>query len=94
MGRRNKVEKGEARGRKKEVNLAMIAANNHYAGFGPGTANLFRKMVGLPELSWENQNQLQERLELRKRLLRELEQDQKLGTLLKGLQLKIDKAVL
>jgi hypothetical protein len=30
-----------------EVSLAMIAANNHYAGFGPRTANLFRKMVGL-----------------------------------------------
>ena len=29
----------------------MIAANNHYAGFGPGTANMFRKMVGLSELS-------------------------------------------
>jgi phospholipase C len=23
------------------VNLAIIAANNHYAGFGPGTANIF-----------------------------------------------------
>jgi hypothetical protein len=45
----------------------MIAANNHYAGFGPGTANLFRKMVGLSELSWENRNQVQERLQLRKR---------------------------
>ena len=32
----------------------MIAANNHYAGFGPGTANMFRKMVGLSELSWED----------------------------------------
>jgi hypothetical protein len=30
----------------------MIAANNHYAGFGPGTANMFRSMVGLPEVSW------------------------------------------
>ena len=29
----------------------MIATNNHSAGFGPGTANLFRKMVGLSELS-------------------------------------------
>jgi hypothetical protein len=27
----------------------MVAANNHYAGFGPGTANIFRKMVGVPE---------------------------------------------
>jgi hypothetical protein len=73
-----KVDKGEVRGRKKEVSLAMIAANNHYAGFGPGTANLFRKMVGLSELSWENRNQLQERLQLRKRQLQQLEQDQQI----------------
>jgi uncharacterized protein YecE (DUF72 family) len=73
-----KVEKGEIRGRRKEVNLAMIAANNHYAGFGPGTANLFRKMVELSELSWENRNQLQVRLELRKRQLQQLEQDQQI----------------
>jgi hypothetical protein len=45
-----KVETEKERDRK-EVSLAMIAANNHYAGFGPGTANLFRKMVGLSELS-------------------------------------------
>jgi hypothetical protein len=25
------------------LNLAIVAANNHYAGFGPGTANTFRK---------------------------------------------------
>jgi hypothetical protein len=73
-----KVDTGKIRGRRKEVNLAMIAANNHYAGFGPGTANLFRKMVGLSELSWENQNQLQERLELRKRQLQQLENDQQI----------------
>ena len=72
------VEYRKDRGRRKEVNLAMVAANNHYAGFGPGTANLFRKMAGLSELSWENQNQLQERLELRKRQLQQLEQDQQI----------------
>jgi uncharacterized protein YecE (DUF72 family) len=72
------VENKKERGRRKEVNLAMIAANNHYAGFGPGTANLFRKMVGLSELSWENRNQLQERVELRKRQLQQLEQDQQI----------------
>jgi uncharacterized protein YecE (DUF72 family) len=72
------VETGKERGKRKEVNLAMIAANNHYAGFGPGTANLFRKMVGLSELSWENQNLLQERLQLRKRQLQQLEQDQQI----------------
>jgi hypothetical protein len=73
-----KVETGKIRGKSKEVNLAMIAANNHYAGFGPGTVNLFRKMVGLSELSWENRNQLQERLELRKRQLEQLGQDQRI----------------
>jgi hypothetical protein len=43
----------------------MIAANNHYAGFGPGTANLFRKMVGLSELSWEDQLKLQDQVQLK-----------------------------
>jgi uncharacterized protein YecE (DUF72 family) len=74
-----KVKNKKERGRRNEVKLAMIAANNHYAGFGPGTVNLFRKMVGLSELSWENQNQLQERLQLRKRQLEQLEQDQQIS---------------
>jgi Spy/CpxP family protein refolding chaperone len=73
MGRRNK------RGRRKDVSLAMIAANNHYAGFGPGTANLFRKMVGLPELSWENQRQIQENVQQQHKL--EQQQDQQIRNL-------------
>ena len=36
------------------IKLAIIAANNHYAGFGPGTANVFRNMLGLPEAKWED----------------------------------------
>jgi hypothetical protein len=35
------------------MKLAIVAANNHYAGFGPGTANIFRTMIGLPEAKWE-----------------------------------------
>ena len=35
------------------IKLAIIAANNHYAGFGPGTANMFRNMIGLPKAKWE-----------------------------------------
>jgi hypothetical protein len=41
-------EEGEAiigRGRKNNINLTIVAANNQYAGFGPGTANLFRRVV-------------------------------------------------
>ena len=34
------------------LNLAIVAANNHYAGFGPGTANTFRKILDLSEVTW------------------------------------------
>ena len=43
---------GGARGR--SVNLAIVSANNHYAGFGPETANTFRKMIGLPSINWQD----------------------------------------
>jgi uncharacterized protein YecE (DUF72 family) len=42
---------------KDKAKLAIVAANNHYAGFGPGTANSFRKMVGLKEAVWEEMKQ-------------------------------------
>jgi uncharacterized protein YecE (DUF72 family) len=42
---------------KDNVKFAIVAANNHYAGFGPATANSFRKMVGLKEVEWEEMKQ-------------------------------------
>ncbi|MDQ3848917.1 MAG: DUF72 domain-containing protein [Thermoproteota archaeon] len=42
---------------KDKSKLAIVAANNHYAGFGPATANSFRKMVGLKEVTWEEMKQ-------------------------------------
>ena len=39
---------------KDKVNLAIVAANNRYAGFGPGTANMVRKMIGLEESVWKD----------------------------------------
>jgi hypothetical protein len=36
------------------LNLAIVAANNHYAGFGPGTANSFRKILDLSEMTWND----------------------------------------
>jgi uncharacterized protein YecE (DUF72 family) len=39
------------------IKLAIIAANNHYAGFGPGTVNIFRNMLGLPETKWEEKEE-------------------------------------
>jgi uncharacterized protein YecE (DUF72 family) len=40
-----------------KAKFAIVAANNHYAGFGPATANSFRKMLGLKELVWEEMKQ-------------------------------------
>jgi hypothetical protein len=37
--------------------FAIVAANNHYAGFGPATVNSFRKMVGLREAIQEEMKQ-------------------------------------
>jgi hypothetical protein len=34
------------------VKFAIVAANNHYAGFGPGTVNIFRQILGLQEVKW------------------------------------------
>jgi uncharacterized protein YecE (DUF72 family) len=42
---------------KDKAKYAVVAANNHYAGFGPATANSFRRMVGLNEVVWEEMKQ-------------------------------------
>ena len=38
----------------KQVKLAIVSANNHYAGFGPATVNLFRQMMNLPSVNWQD----------------------------------------
>ena len=42
-----------------QIKHAIIAANNHYAGFGPGTANIFRNMLGLTETKSEDKEKEQ-----------------------------------
>ena len=37
--------------------LAMVMLNNHFAGFAPGSANQFRKLLGLDELSFADKKQ-------------------------------------
>jgi hypothetical protein len=41
------------------IRLAIVTANNHYAGFGHGS-NIFRNMLGLPEAKWEDRGKEQE----------------------------------
>jgi len=36
------------------IKLSIVPANNHYAGFGPGTTKIFRNMLGLSESKWED----------------------------------------
>jgi uncharacterized protein YecE (DUF72 family) len=42
------------------IKLAIVAANNHYAGFGPGTVNMFRNMLGLSEAKWQEKEEERE----------------------------------
>ncbi|HEY6756573.1 MAG TPA: DUF72 domain-containing protein [Nitrososphaera sp.] len=42
---------------KDKAMFAIMAANNHYAGFGPATANSFRKKLGLREVVWDELEQ-------------------------------------
>jgi Fe-S-cluster formation regulator IscX/YfhJ len=42
------------------IKLAIMTANNHYAGFGPGTVNIFRNMLGLSEAKWEEKEEVGE----------------------------------
>jgi uncharacterized protein YecE (DUF72 family) len=38
----------------KSIKIGIVAANNHYGGFGPGTVNMFREMVDMDPISFEN----------------------------------------
>jgi len=47
-----------------DVKTGIVAANNHYAGFGAATANMFRLMRGLPSVEWGMQKQIENITEL------------------------------
>jgi uncharacterized protein YecE (DUF72 family) len=41
----------------KNLKRGFVAANNHYAGFGPGSANMFRTMLGMKPVVFEEMKQ-------------------------------------
>lgn len=47
----------ELRKAQKKLKIGIVAANNHYAGFGPATANQFRQLAGMPQVVWEEMKQ-------------------------------------
>jgi hypothetical protein len=46
----------EIRQNEKDVKAAIVAANNHYGGYGPGTVDIFRENLDMEKLSFENVN--------------------------------------
>lgn len=48
----------------KDVKIGILAANNHYAGFGAATANMFRMMNNLPSVEWGISKDIDYRTEL------------------------------
>jgi len=44
----------EIRQNQKDVKVGIIAANNHYGGYGPGTVSMFREMMDMEPLSFEH----------------------------------------
>ena len=48
----NKIK--EVRQNEKDVKAAIVAANNHYGGYGPGTVDIFRENMDMEKLSFDN----------------------------------------
>ncbi|MDW0147394.1 MAG: DUF72 domain-containing protein [Nitrososphaeraceae archaeon] len=44
----------EVKQNEKDVKAAIVAANNHYGGYGPGTVDIFRQNMDMEKLSFEN----------------------------------------
>ena len=42
----------------KNVGAAIVPANNPYADFGPQTVKIFREMMELPEITWEDKKDI------------------------------------
>jgi uncharacterized protein YecE (DUF72 family) len=48
----NKIK--DVRANEKNVKVGIVAANNHYGGYGPGTVNTFRQNMDMESISFEN----------------------------------------
>ncbi len=44
----------EIKQNEKDVNIGIVAANNHYGGYGPGTVDIFRQSMDMEKLSFQN----------------------------------------
>ena len=44
----------EVKQNEKDLKIGIVAANNHYGGYGPGTVDIFRQSMDMEKLSFEN----------------------------------------
>ena len=44
----------EVKQNEKDVKIGIVAANNHYGGYGPGTVDIFRQNMDMEKISFEN----------------------------------------
>jgi uncharacterized protein YecE (DUF72 family) len=68
---------GTVQNDEKDVKVGIVAANNHYAGFGAATANMFRVMNNLPSVEWGMEKDIDYNMELHATNGRELKSKQK-----------------
>jgi len=61
----------EVKQNEKDVKAAIVAANNHYGGYGPGTVDIFRQNMDMEKLSFDNVNikKINHQLELENRFI-------------------------
>ena len=45
----------ETQDEKSKIRDVLIAFNNHFAGFGPQSANDFLKLMGMSEIDWRSE---------------------------------------
>lgn len=67
----------------RDVKAAIVAANNHYGGYGPGTVDIFRENMDLEKLSFDSVNveKINHQLELENRFNWKLKEKEKQTTL-------------
>ena len=60
----------EVKQNERDVKVGIVAANNHYGGYGPGTVNMFRESMEMEPLSFDNVdlNEINNKFESEKRL--------------------------
>ena len=64
----------DIRREEEDVKVGIVAANNHYGGYGPGTVNMFREMMEIEPLSFDNVdlNEINNKIESENRFSQQL----------------------